>query len=619
MPSLLARLVVIALSLGMASNRLAAQPRIVVVGSGNDRPLSFLDESGQWQGISVAVLDEIAKRENWRISRITASWSDLLTQLGDGKIDVLEGITYAPAQDFEFSNERLMTNWAVVYVRPGTPISSLPDLEGGTIAVSERSAHTRELYRLREAFGLDFTVVCGSGFWWVFDELSSGKVSAGLVSRTFGIGQAERYGLIPTPIVFDAQEVRYATRQGANQDILAAIDRYLPNARGDPASAYNRALQRWIGGQTDRTIPVWLWLLASGLAMGLAATGIVIVRDIGRRRRTRATLRIKDDAIESSINGIALASPTGQPFYVNQAFVHLWRLPGAEAAIGRSLLEFWEDTDDAQAALKTLSRQGYWQGELRARRHDGSVADVQVSAHTIRDTAGNSVCMMGSFVDVSARKQAERELRRSLSEKDTLLREIHHRVKNNLQIIASLLYFQAKKVKYPDDQRVIMDGRERLRAMILVHEKLYQSDELASIRVEDYIQTLAAQLVPAHLPGASKITIRIEGGGHTLPVDVMQPCGMIVCELLLNCLKYAFPNGQDGEIVVRVTDADGRMSVTISDNGVGLPADFDPTAATSFGWQLIDTLVTQIGGSIAVARGPGTSVTISFPFSQVIP
>ena len=218
--------------------------------------------------------------------------------------------------------------------------------------------------------------------------------------------------------------------------------------------------------------------------------------------------------------------------------------------------------------------------------------------------------------DIGTRKEAERQLQRSLAEKETLLREIHHRVKNNLQIVSSLLYFQARKVKDPDDLAVLNDGRDRLRAMMLVHEKLYQSNDLSRVDFESYVRALTAQIAESHAPRGRRIATRVETGPCTLPIEIATPCGLLICELLINAFKYAFPDGRDGTVAVRMTAAGGRLAIVVADDGVGLPAGVESGEGGSFGWQLIVNLAAQIDGAISVARDPGTAVTVSFPIPE---
>lgn len=245
---------------------------------------------------------------------------------------------------------------------------------------------------------------------------------------------------------------------------------------------------------------------------------------------------------------------------------------------------------------------------------DGRVKWVEERARTwYAEDGGAPLRSAGTVQDITDRVLAEERLRRSLSEKETLLREIHHRVKNNLQIIASLLYFQSKKVAAPEDGRIFLEGRDRLRAMILVHETLYQEHDLSRIAFAGYVRSLVVQL--AESVGAAKQGVRVTvvaSGDLKLTVDLAVPCGMLLTELVINAFKYAYPGGAGGEVRVHLASAGDLVEVTVADDGVGLPADFDPARTSSFGWQLIRTLVEQLGGTFEIAEGPGTTVRVSF-------
>jgi PAS domain S-box-containing protein len=276
-----------------------------------------------------------------------------------------------------------------------------------------------------------------------------------------------------------------------------------------------------------------------------------------------------------------------------------------------------EDRDAVNKAYtESVASRTPYQITHRLSMPEGRIKWVEERCKTDYGSDGAPLRSRGTVQDITERVLADEALRRSLVEKETLLREIHHRVKNNLQIISSLLYFQAKKVKAPEDMAVITDSRDRLRAMILVHEKLYRSKDLSRVDFGDYLRTLVAQLAESYAPRDGQVETRVEAGDQALPIELAQPCGMIVSELLINAFKYAFPDGRRGEVALRVASKDGRLAVTVSDDGVGLPEGFAPETAGSFGWQLINNLSLQIGATIAVARDRGTAVTVSFPYSE---
>ena len=230
---------------------------------------------------------------------------------------------------------------------------------------------------------------------------------------------------------------------------------------------------------------------------------------------------------------------------------------------------------------------------------------------------GKTTRAYGTIQDVTERVLFEEELQRSIAEKETLLREIHHRVKNNLQVISSLLYFQAKKVSDPADVAVMSESRERLRSMILVHEKLYGAKDLSRVDFGGYIRSLVDQLARSYGSNEKKIDLELDIGRFDLPIEQALPCGMIVTELLINTYKYAFPQQMTGSIEVRCVSEDDTVRITVADDGVGLPDDYSKGGADSFGWNLINNLARQVDGTLAVSRTAGTAVTLTLAKPRV--
>lgn len=216
---------------------------------------------------------------------------------------------------------------------------------------------------------------------------------------------------------------------------------------------------------------------------------------------------------------------------------------------------------------------------------------------------------------VIEREQAEEALQRSLHEKETLLREIHHRVKNNLQIISSLLHFQSKKARDGHDLAIFLEGQDRLRAMILVHEHLYRSPDLHSIDFAKYVRTLTEELHRSFGDAARRIGLDLQTDEFFVPAEIAMPCGMIVTELITNAHKYAYPPGESGLVGVHVTKRESSFTISVSDTGAGLPAEFDPARATSFGMQLVHNLTLQLRGTLTWGPGTGTVILVEVPLN----
>ena len=216
-------------------------------------------------------------------------------------------------------------------------------------------------------------------------------------------------------------------------------------------------------------------------------------------------------------------------------------------------------------------------------------------------------------VSLSELKQAELRLRASLEEKELLLKEVHHRVKNNLQIVSSLLSLQVHHAQSPETLQLLAESQHRIRAMALIHEQLYRSDDLARIDFAEYVEQLATQLCRSH-QGGVRLSVRVEAEHCHLPLDQAVPCGMILSELVSNAAKHAFSGREDGEIEIGFSRHGQKYWLSVRDNGIGVPVE-TASQAESMGLRVVQALVRQIHGQLHIECRAGTLVHIAFPAS----
>jgi len=219
--------------------------------------------------------------------------------------------------------------------------------------------------------------------------------------------------------------------------------------------------------------------------------------------------------------------------------------------------------------------------------------------------------VLASLVDITERKKAERLLEESLKEKEILLREIHHRVKNNMQIISSLLNLQGSCVVGEETIDVLKDSQGRVKSMAMVHENLYQSPTLSDINFKPYIENLIKDILNSYGIQEGTIKTKLEIDEIRLDIDTAIPCGLIINELVTNSVKYAFPQGK-GTITIKLKSSSDEVELTIADNGIGIPKDFDYKNIDSLGLQLVNILVKQLNGKITLERSQGTRFKIKF-------
>jgi PAS domain S-box-containing protein len=326
--------------------------------------------------------------------------------------------------------------------------------------------------------------------------------------------------------------------------------------------------------------------------------------------RAERSLKQQLTAVEAAIDGIAILDAEGRYVYVNQSHVCLFGYQEPRELLGQTWRDLYypdEVERFARDIFPLLLRKGHWQGEATARRRNGSTFAEEVSLTLIE--GGGLVCVCR---DITERKQAEEQLRSSLQEKELLLKEIHHRVKNNLLVVSSLLDWQTDYIHEPATVKIFEESQQRIHSMALIHEKLYQSQNLAKINFSEYLQTLAEQLFFSFKLDRDRIELKFELEPVLLNIETATPCGLIVSELIANVFEHAFPDNRKGQLCLRLQKHQHQVMVTIRDNGVGFTPDFDFRQTETLGLQLVCLLTHQLEGDLKVVENNGISFQLIF-------
>lgn len=345
------------------------------------------------------------------------------------------------------------------------------------------------------------------------------------------------------------------------------------------------------------------------------------------RETNKALVKVSRDnqlVLDSAGEGICGLDLQGRATFVNPAAGKILNA-APEELTGKPLHEWLQHDNGVEPSASPGARKNHpfydvlrdgkvhhSDGEIFQRR-DGTTFPLDFTCNPIRDETNALVGAVVTFKDITERKHAEEQIRESLHEKEVLLKEIHHRVKNNLQVITSLLNLQSGAITQPEVLAMFMESQNRIRSMALIHEKLYQSPDLAKIDFADYADNLARHLYRTYVVNTGLIKLTVDMENIYLDVDSALPCGLIINELVSNSLKYAFPNERKGEVAIRLSrQEDGKLALRVQDNGVGLPAGMSVSNSKSLGLKLVHILTKQLAGQLEYKLNPGTEFKIVF-------
>ena len=379
-------------------------------------------------------------------------------------------------------------------------------------------------------------------------------------------------------------------------------------------------------------LPFWCVASAASVRDGLGAiTTRVTLTDISERMLAGEKLRESEVrrkvATDSGRVGIwEVNTKTNRLIWDDNCFV-LYQLP-REDSKGR--FEEWaraihpQDLDSVlQAFQNAMSGTSNYDLAFRIVWPDCSIRYMHARGEVLRDSAGIADRMIGTIWDITEQKLNEERLRTLVSEKEALLKEVHHRVKNNLQVITSLLSLEARRSAADHTREVLVDMQARIRAMALLHESLYRSGTLASIDLGSYLRQLSIQAFRTQSTHSGAVQLKPELGSVQVGMDQAVACGLLVNELISNCLKHAFPDGNTGYVNIELlpVDAQRQWCLRVSDTGAGLPENFEEKRMNSLGMQLAGDLARQIGGELRIAsnQDKGVSFSVDFKASEPAP
>jgi PAS domain S-box-containing protein len=422
--------------------------------------------------------------------------------------------------------------------------------------------------------------------------------------RVFGFGRAEMLG------------------QSIEMLVPERFRRHHPSLRG---SFFNNPESRPMGAGRDlfglkkdgSEFPIEIGLNPIETDEGTMVLSAIV--DITSRKALEERFRM---VVESAPNAMVMIGARGKIEMVNAQAEHVFGFPRAEM-LGQSIemlvpARFRHNHPNLRGAFfqDPASRPMGAGRDLFGLKKDGSEFPVEIGLNPIQTEQGTMV--LSAIVDISDRKHKEESIHAALKEKDILLGEIHHRVKNNLQIIHSLLDLQSSSIMDPVALALMRESQNRIRSMALIHQTLYQSKDFARVDFGRFLDSLVPTLVSSYGVGSAPFTVDIDAIAVQLPINAAIPCGLIVNELISNALKHAFPDSRSGEVKIHLAhESEDEVLLTVSDNGIGIRDDFDLAQTTTLGLQLVTLLVDQLGGQLTIQRANPTLFSVRFPPARI--
>jgi PAS domain S-box-containing protein len=388
--------------------------------------------------------------------------------------------------------------------------------------------------------------------------------------------------------------------------------------------------------------PADLWIVATPLYNGAGeiAGAIETIRDITEIRKTENALRdlnltleqrVRErtqelenariytrSLIEAGADPLVLIGPDGTIRDVNSAAE---RMTGRtrDFLTGSPFTDYVREKEMAQSGFGSVMQTGTATGNRYTILHrEGSTTPVIASAALFRDSGGSVAGVFISLHDITRILADEEKIKSQLHEKEILLREVHHRVKNNLQIIVSLISLQTRTLHDRAVIEALRDTQNRVRAISLVHERLHLSKDLGTIEFGAYLRYLGTNLYAFYQKNPAEIRMSVSVKDVVLDIDTASPLGLVFNELISNMLKYAFPGGRKGECTIVAQKNGSLLVLTMQDNGIGMPADLDWKESPTLGLRLVVLLVEQLRGTITLEQGGGTKFTITIPLPEEV-
>jgi len=411
------------LLLVISINPVFAEDKTYRVGVYDNKPIIFKDASGKLSGLSIDILESVAKQEGIQFEYIHAPWKEVLSALEKGELDLLVGIAYSQerAKKFDYTLETVINNWGVVYRNPSVSISSLEGLKGKRVALLERSIHSKVFNQIMAQFQFEFEAVGVTSYLDGLQLADEGKVDAVVINRVTSLLNALNYDVLETGIIFNPVEVRIASPKGKNSDVLSLIDKHLAQQKSDINSTYHQSLIKWLNAPVNRSFPSWA-LYSLGviffILMMMAIMLLIIRRQVRLKTAALSDSESRFRQLAENINEIFwIGSPDWKEiFYISPAYEKIW---GQKTEKLYQSAYSWHDSihpDDRDMVIEDMKRKA--SGDLsnpafpqyRIIRDNGDIRWISARAYPVRDPQGKIIKITGIAEDITSRIEVEDQI-----------------------------------------------------------------------------------------------------------------------------------------------------------------------------------------------------------------
>lgn len=606
---------------------------IVFVSQTQYPPFEFIDENGQHEGMMLDVIRWMAMEMGFKPIFKDMTFHQAQEAVLTGKADILTSLFYSEKREEKFRfTAPLFKVPASIFVKiERTDIKALSDLNGKIIAI-QQGDYAKDFLESRN---IHFFTLFTKNFAEATDQVAGGHADA-----VIGDEQIVYYYIFKNRLTSTIKKVGEPLYIGENcmasdQNHPVLINILNKGIREAVASGKLEKIEtKWLGALSvspksfvesygKRTAAIfgsillvllWIWIWNIRLRTKVREKTAAIVHREESLRQSEEKYRL---LFETLIDIYYRIDRKGKIVMISPSIAKIaGYLP--DEVMGTNAVDYYLDPQDSEKSLNLILRNGFINNfEARVKRKDGTFIWASFNARVIRNASGRSIGFEGIIRDITERRRADDAVKAALQEKDVLLREIHHRVKNNMQVINSLLNLQARRIESNALRQMLLESQQRITTMAMIHETLYGSANLSRIDLSAYIKNLIFYL-SGIFNRLTEIEVIQEIDPVELGIDEAVPCGLIINELVTNAFRHAFPDGRKGTVRIRAhLPNSGEMMIEVTDDGVGLPEDMDLSNFASLGLKLAKGLAEhQLKGSMTIASRGGTAFILRWPLAN---